>query len=100
MPYFPMLHSPDHYSDPDIFDPSCWINPSKEGMDTLMPFSGGQHNCVGQSLANVEIHAVVARLATEYNFEVEKKGDVNADCLILNEKDTWLLAKKSNGFIG
>mmetsp|Transcript_14897 Transcript_14897/g.21194 ORF Transcript_14897/g.21194 Transcript_14897/m.21194 type:complete len:346 (+) Transcript_14897:1059-2096(+) len=100
MPYLPMFRSPDHYSDPDKFDPSRWINPSKGAVDALMPFSVGRRNCVGQSLANAETHAVIARLAAEYNFEIKKEGDVNADCLTLNKKGTWLLAKKTTEFLG
>jgi len=46
------------------------------------------------------LQSVIVRLAAEYNFEIKKEGDVNADCLTLNKKGTWLLAKKTTEFLG
>jgi cytochrome P450 len=47
-------------------------------LDAFNPFSLGKQNCVGQSLAKAETQAIVARICSEFEFElqVEDEGDV------------------------
>mmetsp|Transcript_40200 Transcript_40200/g.60913 ORF Transcript_40200/g.60913 Transcript_40200/m.60913 type:complete len:344 (+) Transcript_40200:1271-2302(+) len=94
---FPSVHrSSEHYNHPDTFDPSRWINPSKEAMDAFMPFALGRRTCIGQRLAYAELHTVIAKLAAEYNWEVEAEGSVCVG-LAISRKGTRLIARKSCG---
>jgi len=67
-------HNPKYYDDSGVFKPSRWLNPSEEALSSFMPFSLGRRNCVGQSLAKVEIVNVLSRLCTNYTFTVEEEG--------------------------
>ena len=40
----------------------------------MTPFSLGRRNCVGQSLAMIELHCFIARLCTDYDFSVVEEG--------------------------
>eukprot|EP00957_Ditylum_brightwellii_P210543 15365091-Ditylum_brightwellii.AAC.2 len=91
---FPSIQcSPEYYKNPDTFDPSRWVNPSKETMDAFMPFSLGRRTCIGQRLAYSNMHTVIARLAAEYNWEIEVEGNVCVG-LSIHQKGTRFVAKK------
>lgn len=52
--------SPDHYVDPEKFDPERFLdkspnNPNKFDAGTYLPFSTGPRFCVGKLLAILEI---------------------------------------------
>jgi len=70
-------HNPKYHNDPGVFKPSRWLDPSEEALLSCMPFSLGRRNCVGQSLAKVEIANVLSRLCANYTFTVEDEGDFN-----------------------
>lgn len=88
---FPMFRNPAYYDEPDKFIPSRWINPKTE--DAHVPFSIGSRNCIGQTLANAELHTVLAVLLGKYDFTVESEG--YAEYLTtLKPVDTMLIPKK------
>jgi cytochrome P450 len=66
--------NPRYHEDPDVFQPSRWINPSEDALASSMPFSLGRRNCVGQSLAKVELGYVLSRLCADYNFSICNEG--------------------------
>ena len=75
------------FSNADHFDPSRWSKSTPEMKQSLMPFSLGNRNCIGQTLATAEIQAVIPRLLAGYDFELVKKGEVenffdNENCRI------------------
>ena len=72
-----LSRNPNYHKDPEIFLPSRWINPSEDTSASLMPFSLGRRNCIGQSLAKVEIVHVLSRLCAKYNFSVKDEGTVD-----------------------
>jgi len=74
MPLILVLRDPNVYDNPDSFIPSRWENPTKEMNDSFLPFSAGKQNCVGQSLANVEILNIVPRVLADYELELIDEG--------------------------
>mmetsp|Transcript_6766 Transcript_6766/g.9877 ORF Transcript_6766/g.9877 Transcript_6766/m.9877 type:complete len:141 (+) Transcript_6766:1177-1599(+) len=65
---------------PDEFIPSRWENNAANGGDNadmiaaFLPFSIGRRNCVGQALANAELHVTIAELIRRYEFTVQDPG--------------------------
>ena len=69
-----LFRNPDVFEDPDSFLPSRWEDPTREMLDAFMPFSLGKHSCIGQSLAQAESYAIVARICSEFELSVEDEG--------------------------
>jgi len=70
-----ILNRNEHvFLDPDKFDPDRWANATKEMNQSLLTFSLGSRNCVGQSLASAEIQSILPRLIRAFDFEVEQTG--------------------------
>merc|ERR1712113_986679 len=88
------LRNPNVFDNPDSFQPSRWENPTKEMTDSFTPFSLGKQNCIGQSLANAEMHYVVARIISEFDLFVEEEGSV-AHFLTLKPVGVKLRAEKA-----
>jgi len=74
MPSFSRHRDADYYEDPDVFRPSRWENPSEKAVSAFMPYALGKRNCIGQSLANAELHSILALLLYEYHFSIEDEG--------------------------
>jgi len=66
--------------------PSRWENPTQAQKDSFMLFSAGKQNCVGQSLAQAEVHCIIPRILSEVELEVEEEGSI-----------TWFLTLKPIG---
>lgn len=79
------LHNTKHnWQEPESFKPERWLNvpvetfvynskdPDAKGSESLtfMPFSEGPRNCVGQSLAKMEVLGVLAKLLSNFHFEL------------------------------
>ncbi|XP_027346206.1 abscisic acid 8'-hydroxylase CYP707A2-like [Abrus precatorius] len=61
-------HSPDHYKEPQKFDPSRFEVAPKP--NTFMPFGNGTHACPGNELAKLEILVLLHHLTTKYRWTV------------------------------
>ena len=72
--------------DVDEFVPSRWEHPTQAQKDSFLLFSAGKQNCVGQSLAQAELHCIVPRILSEVELEVEEEGSI-----------TWFLTLKPIG---
>lgn len=72
--------------DADLYNPSRWINPTKDQKNAFLIFSAGKQNCVGQALANAELHCIIPRILSEVELEVETEGRI-----------TWFLTLKPIG---
>jgi cytochrome P450 len=80
------IHNTKHsWENPGSFVPERWLNVPLEswvlGPGTnpgiiYMPFSEGPRNCVGQTLAKLEVTAVLAKILA--NFHVQLATEVNA----------------------
>mmetsp|Transcript_38415 Transcript_38415/g.70464 ORF Transcript_38415/g.70464 Transcript_38415/m.70464 type:complete len:486 (-) Transcript_38415:121-1578(-) len=77
LPFILLSRNPDIFNDPDSFQPSRWETPTRDMLDAFNPFSLGKQNCVGQSLANAEVFAMVARICSELELSVESEGSVD-----------------------
>jgi cytochrome P450 len=78
------LHVDDENADEYV--PSRWDHPTQAQKDSFMLFSAGKQNCVGQSLAQAELHCIVPRILSEVELEVEEEGTI-----------TWFLTLKPIG---
>lgn len=88
---FPLFRNPLYYDDPNVYRPSRWIAPKTEAAQ--IPFSIGSRNCIGQNLANAELHTVLAVLCAKYDFEVESEGHPEY-LTTLKPVNTLLIPKK------
>jgi cytochrome P450 len=96
VPLILLFRNPDIYGENvDVFCPSRWENPTKEMLDEYLPFALGKQNCIGQSLANAEMHCIAARICSEFDLEVEEEGGVDF-FLILKPVGARLKARKLN----
>ena len=77
LPFILQFRNKDIFVEPDKFLPERWNNPTKEMVDALNPFSLGKQNCLGQSLAQAETFAIVARIITKFELSVETEGSVD-----------------------
>lgn len=87
--------NPKYYHEPHVFKPSRWTNPTKEQSAAFMPYSLGRRNCVGQSLAKIEIIDVLSSFCAEYSFSIHEEGTVD---LIITQQPVkaMMFAKKRN----
>jgi cytochrome P450 len=75
-------HSPRYWPDPDTFLPERFAAGTRNGRPryAFLPFGGGPHVCIGESLAMAQIVTVVAEVAAAYRLapadaaEVEPEG--------------------------
>ncbi|XP_057766747.1 abscisic acid 8'-hydroxylase CYP707A2-like [Salvia miltiorrhiza] len=61
-------HSPENFTNPDIFDPSRFEVEPKP--NTFLPFGSGVHSCPGNELAKLEILVLVHHLTTKYRWSM------------------------------
>lgn len=74
LPLILLFRNPSVFENPDQFLPSRWENATQKMMDSLLPFSLGKQNCVGQALAKIELDTVIARICSEFDLSVADKG--------------------------
>jgi cytochrome P450 len=63
---------PDLFPNPDYFDPERWI-PDREiqlPRYAFFPFGAGPHQCIGQHLAMMEAHLILATVVQHVTFEI------------------------------
>jgi len=70
----------------DEYVPSRWENPTQAQKDSFLLFSAGKQNCVGQSLAQAQLHCIVPRILKEVELELDDPGTI-----------TWFLTLKPIG---
>ncbi|XP_031567325.1 cholesterol 24-hydroxylase-like [Actinia tenebrosa] len=61
-------HHPDHFEDPEKFDPDRWNKENADKIDrfSYLPFSLGPRNCIGQVFAQFESKVLLARLLKNF----------------------------------
>jgi cytochrome P450 len=72
---FHLLHRhPKYWDDPDSFKPGRWLHMSQEQAErqqgAFLPFSAGSRRCIGERLAEMEVHLVVAALVKAFRIEL------------------------------
>ncbi|MCP2249498.1 cytochrome P450 [Lentzea aerocolonigenes] len=63
-----MHHNPQHYPDPERFDPDRWTPERARQLPkgAFVPFGGGIHQCIGNHFALTEIVIAVATVCSRY----------------------------------
>lgn len=79
---------PDHYTDPERFDPERFNNGDLK-KDVYLPFGEGPHNCIAYRLGLVMIKTGLVALLSKYDFEA-------LDDEILYDKVSIFLSDKNN----
>ncbi|KAL9122683.1 MAG: hypothetical protein Q9187_000769 [Circinaria calcarea] len=67
-------HSQKNFAAPEEYAPERWLGDLRFGNDdkqASQPFSLGARNCVGKNLAYAEMRLVLARLAFDFDFELQ-----------------------------
>jgi len=71
--HYALQHDPAYFSDPDSFRPERWISEMKGDLTAdkraFYPFSLGERNCAGRSMAYLEASLAVARTVWYFDFE-------------------------------
>jgi cytochrome P450 len=72
---FGLLHRhPKYWDQPDLFLPERWLNMTKEEQErrrfAYMPFGAGNRDCIGKSLALLEIKLVVAAIVRAFHVQL------------------------------
>lgn len=65
---------PELFKNPKAFDPSRYQAPRLEHKAhpfSLMGFGGGQHRCLGEFLAKVEMKLILLKLVSQYEFSLD-----------------------------
>ena len=88
-----LFRNPYIYKNPDTFDPSRWVNPSKEALDAFIPFGCGPRSCFGRGLAKANIANVLARFVTDYKFTVD--SEATPSFMISHQPNTRLFVSKA-----
>ena len=73
MPNWSIHRDPDHWADPEVFNPSRWDDQTRQentyGSDYFFPFGRGSRACIGQIFAKVFMKLSLAVLIHEYQVE-------------------------------
>jgi cytochrome P450 len=73
---------PDHWSDPDGFDPERFAEPRREDKGHRFqsaPFGGGAHKCIGMAFGTAEVKSLLHHVLLEYRLEVPADYEVEWD---------------------
>lgn len=75
VPHWPAFHLEANFRDPWRFVPERWLEdcPSEyvdDNKDVFQPFSFGQRNCIGRSLAYMEAKITLSRLIMAFDMEL------------------------------
>lgn len=75
LPIIMMTRNPAIFGD-DVneFKPSRWETATPEMNLAYQPFSAGRQNCVGQPLANAELHCILPRILSQFELTLEEEG--------------------------
>jgi cytochrome P450 len=94
LPLILLLRNPRVYNNPDQFLPERWQEADQAMTDSFLPFSLGKQNCVGQALAKIELHSVVARICSEFDLSVVQECETEF-FLTLKPIGAKLLARRA-----
>ena len=65
-------HMPEHWPNPDQFDPMRFTPEASKGRHRFawVPFGGGAHMCIGLHFATMQIRILMAQLLSRYRIEL------------------------------
>jgi len=70
--FVPNRYNPMYFKDPEEFRPERWLEESKnpDAAYTVLAFSAGRRNCIGQHLAMMEAKIMLSKFLMKYDFEI------------------------------
>jgi len=73
LPQWALHRSPEHWADPEAFDPERWRSERRADRPRFayFPFGGGPRHCIGKHLALLEAKLIVATVASDYRLRFE-----------------------------
>jgi cytochrome P450 len=74
-----MHHDPNHWQDPDTFDPDRWLAGAEHGPCShaaYAPFGWAPRACIGASFGTVQLILLCHLLCTRYRIEIATPGEV------------------------
>jgi cytochrome P450 len=70
LPYWLLHRSPRWWNQPEVFDPTRFLNGAEPERLTYLPFGVGRHVCIGAQLAMAEAVLATARLFRQFSVEM------------------------------
>jgi len=83
---------PEYFPMPDVFDPE---RPAPPNPFVEIPFGGGQHKCIGNGFAILQVKAILSTLLHRYDFDLAAPPDSYGEimpALILRPSDPCILS--------
>ncbi|MEU5696181.1 cytochrome P450 [Actinosynnema sp. NPDC020468] len=83
IPPYAAHHDPEHWPNPEAFDPERFC-PARKAPDryAYFPFGGGNRKCIGMDLALLELQLVVAMVVQRYRLDLAGGNPVRAAALV------------------
>lgn len=77
---------PDHFSEPQKFDPERWMGGGKpQEVYAFIPFGAGQRNCIGQHFALFEARIILSEFLQMYDFKLDEEFKLRMHSTFLYE---------------
>jgi cytochrome P450 len=64
---------PEHWEDPDRFEPQRWLEGPAPAPAVFAPFGGGYRRCIGFAMANLEVKVILATLLRRAELELRSR---------------------------
>ncbi|XP_063916588.1 cytochrome P450 9e2-like [Zophobas morio] len=93
LPIFGIHRDPQHYPEPERFDPERFNDENKVNIKpyTYLPFGSGPRNCIGSRFALLETKALFFYILSHFEFVPVEKTQIP---LVLSRKSMHLVAEK------
>ena len=69
-------HDPEHWPNPDVFDPERFRDMDSIPPMAFIPFGAGNRNCIGMRLAMLEIKMALATLMLRFKFSMAPEAKI------------------------
>nr|CAD7205780.1 unnamed protein product [Timema douglasi] len=98
IPVLSIHRDPEHYPDPDKFDPERFSeeNFEKRPRFSYLPFGAGPRGCLGSMLAATQIKSAVFTIVSHFKISTSKKTISTVTLNSMTNRDIWLVFEKRN----
>ncbi|KAE9366387.1 benzoate 4-monooxygenase cytochrome P450 [Stipitochalara longipes BDJ] len=85
-----VTHNPKYFKDPHTFRPERWLDPDcTDNLSASQPFLLGSRNCIGQTMAMMELRILIAKIVFLFDFKLVDDNldwDRDGECYRLWQK--------------